>query len=480
MKTKETWQGQSKQRVSHEGLENAAKMENLGKHLHGSLAFTENDVASHMTDLFRPVSQEVSMKESCEMHIRPISDNQQGPFDFTIPPRGDFYIHMNQIRLRVRAKVTLEDGTNIAATDGVGVCNLMGNSLIQSIAIAIKGKNISELENTHANYKAYLETFLSYSPNGGTGPLAASFWNLDEATHFDDVNYFATVDNPLNAAQSKNDGFRARRDQIGVSKLFELVIPLHSDFLNCDRLLPPHIEMQISLKRAPDSFVLMHPASTTKRFKIELSHMKLVVPYVAVADAIMAHHDEMSLTKPALLPIKKTDVYVHHAPAQSSMVQLSNVFPLRLPKTIIIGMVETTAYNGSAQQNPYNFQHFGVNHVNILHNGVVVPSEPYTPDWENGLYVREYRAFFDNTGIGTDNINSNMNPNLFKSGATLFAFDLTPDRCNSFHWHKQEKGTIGIDFRFKAPLAKGVTFLMFGVYDACVGIDRGDNVLVSY
>lgn len=452
-------------------------MENLGKHLLGGLAFTENDVASHITDIFRPVSQEVSMKDSCIIQIRPVSMNQAGPYDFQIHSRGNYYVQMNQIRLYMRAKIVAETGAAIVAADGVSVCNLMGNSMFQSIEIEIGGKLITDLQNTHVGYKSYLETLLSYTPNAGTGPLAASLWNLDEAKHFEDVKYNATKDH---ADNSKNDGFIGRRATVGEGETFDMMIPLHSDFLSSDRLLPPGISMVLKLTRAKDSFVLMHPTST-KTFRIELSSLKLSVPYIALADSIVANHKTLGTTKSALLPIKKTDIIVHHVGAGALLAQLSNLFPNRLPKTLIIGMLATTAYNGTTSSNPYNFQNFGVNHVSISKNGVMIPSEPYQPDWDAKLYAREYRCFFDNIGIGTDNIGSNINPTLYKNGATLFAWDLTPDKCNGYHWHKREEGgTIDIDFRFKTALEAGVTFMLFGVYDALVAIDREDNVAVSY
>ena len=456
-------------------------MENLGKHMQGGLTFTKNDVASHATDLFRPIAQEVSMKSSCLVHINPVSMNQTGPYDFKVIPRGDQYVQMNQIRLYMRAKVTTDAGADIADTDAVAVCNLFGNSMFQTIDIEIGGKLQTDLQNTHANYKAYLETLLSYAPGASTGPLAASLWVMDEADTFDDIKYGVDKTATTPPTWSRNEGFRRRCATTKDSRTFDMMFPLHSDLLNCDRLLPPGVDMTIKLTRTKDSFVLMHPTST-KSFKVTLSHMKLVVPYITIADAIVASHKAKILSgHPVLLPIKKTDIIVHHVATGSLMAQISNMFQNRLPKTLIIGMISTASYNGSTGTNPYHFQNFSVNHVAISRNGVTIPSEPYTPDWSGRLYAREYRSFFDNIGIGTDNIDSIINPSLYSKGATLFAFDLTPDKCNGYHWHKREEGgSIDIDLRFKTALPNGVTIMLFGVYDALVSIDADMNVGVSY
>lgn len=455
-------------------------MENLGKHLQGGLTFTENDVASHATDIFRPIAQEVSMTGSQIIHYSPTTFNQTGPYDFTVLQKGNQYIQMNQIRLYMRAKVVTENLGLITDEDAVGICNLFGNSIFQTIDIEINGKQISDLQNTHSNYKAYLETLLSYSPNGYRGHLAASGWALDEAEHFEETKYGAGVDG-ADDENTQNNGLRARRALIKGSRTFDLMFPLHCDFLNCDRLLPPGISFTLKLTRTRDSFVLMQHTNA-KTFKVIIGSLRLSVPYISVSNEIVKNHMEKIASQPIMLPIQKTEITAHHFAAGLSNVTLPNQFQNKLPKTLLIGMLSTASYNGTATTNPYNFRHFDVNHVCISRCGVQIPSEAYMPDWDNNLFMREYRSFFDNTGVGTDNISSQINTVLYKSGATLFAFDLTPDKCNGYHWHRREAGgQIDVDLRFKNPLpAGGMTLMLFGVFDALVTIDKADNVMVNF
>lgn len=439
------------------------------------------------------------MEQSFTIQIPPVSMNQTGPYDFPIVQRGDFYVQMNQIRLYMRLKVTTDSNSDITEEDGVGVVNLLPNSLFSAIDLEVNGKLMTELQNTHAHYKSYLETILSYSPNSGTGPLQASLFQMDEAANFDDVKrgkegtvttaatgtlgqpgYTAAVITGA-VADSKNDGFVGRRKQIGKSQLLDFFIPLHSDFLSCERLLPPGMNIVLKLSRAKDSFVLMHPTST-KTFKVVISNLKLHVPYIGIAPSIVAHHRSLGQSgKPSMLPIKKTDITVHHVGSGITNIEIANLFPSRLPKTLILGMVTTTAYNGSTLSNPYNFQNFGVNYISLTKNGNVIPTEPYEPDWDRNLYSREYRSFFDNIGVGTDNHGTLINPKLYKNGCSLFAFDLTPDKCNGFHCHKADVGgTIGLNLKFKAATTDAITVILFSVSDAVVSIFKDDVISVAY
>lgn len=74
-----------------------------------------------------------------------------------------------------------------------------------------------------------------------------------------------------------------------------------------------------------------------------------------------------------------------------------------------------------------------------------------------------------------------MTTEMYRGGATLFAWDFSPDHCNGYHWHRRENGGhIDIDLRFKEPLTDGITVLCFAVYDALVAIDKDMQVTVTY
>jgi len=460
-------------------------MENLGKHLQGGLAFTENDVASHATDCFRPIAQEVSMLSSNTVQIRPVSMNQSGPWDFKILQKGEQYIQGNHTRCYMKLAVTAADGSNITNAEGVGVVNMLPHSLIKTIELEIGGKTIPELQNTHANYKAYLETLLSYSEEAKVGHLNTAMFRQDTATHFEDFAYSLT-----DTSDTKNAGFKKRRKWIAESKKFEVMFPLHCDFLNCDRLLPPGIDLTVKLTRESDDFVLMVPptvtsasgatTANTKKYKIEIEDIKLYVRYITVAENIFNNHRTQIQTSPMLLPIKKTEFVTHNAGSGTTNILLDNLFLNKVPSALMVMLVDTESYNGKPGRNPYYFQHYKLNHLSLTHNGKHILTEPYTPDWDKKFYVREIRDFYDNTGIVTNNLGNGVQPELWAGGATIFAFDLSPDLCNGYHWHKRAHGgSMCLEMRFAEGLPKGVTVLMYAIYDALVAIDKDMNVAVN-
>ena len=57
----------------------------------------------------------------------------------------------------------------------------------------------------------------------------------------------------------------------------------------------------------------------------------------------------------------------------------------QMPQRLIVGFLKHTARSGHYQQNPYNFQNFGVEHVSMIFN--CVPSDrSYQPNFNQSSY----------------------------------------------------------------------------------------------
>jgi hypothetical protein len=449
-------------------------MEDLTNKLVGSIQLTENDVISHAADLFRPVSQEVSMLSGRTVSHRPTHMNQVGPYEFAIHARGKQYIQLSKTRLYMKLKIIDEGGDNITAADNASFCNLIGNSMFKACDIMINGKTVPDLNNSLLHYKTYLETLLSYSESARNSHLTASRLFMDTAGAFDDVRL--GTGNNEGTDPTKNAAFTARRQLVGTSTPFEVVIPIHSDFLQIDRFFPPGINFTIKLTRESDKFVIMS-SITNKDYKIIIEDMQLFIRYIDLEPRIVQAHEASIKEKPVLLPMNKSDFKIHTFTTGQTSGLVPNLFTGNLPKSIILVLLDNRNYNGVQNKNPYNFQHFSLNYLNIKVNGEQIPIEPYTPDFASNLFMREYRDLFDNLGIHHDDAGNAITPELYKEGACIFAFDLSPDLCNGFHHHPQQIGQIDLDMKFGTALPQPITLLAMGIYNAIVSIDK--NLVVN-
>ena len=91
---------------------------------------------------------------------------------FYVPAEYDTYIDPN-IRLLVRGRLTKDNGTDLDKSDFAGVTNNLLHSLFSQCTIAINGETVRPAADYY-NYRAYLETLLSYGSDATESHLTNS------------------------------------------------------------------------------------------------------------------------------------------------------------------------------------------------------------------------------------------------------------------------------------------------------------------
>ena len=114
--------------------------------------------------------------------------------------------------------------------------------------------------------------------------------------------------------------------------------------------------------------------------------------------------------------------------------------------------------------------------MSLVVQNLTIPQESYKPDFEKGLFAREYNSIFQNGGIKITNEGNCISKKLFAGGCYLQIFDLSPDNCGGFHQHAPEYGDVGINISFARQLDEPITVLLYGIFDAEVHIG-GDKLV---
>ena len=68
----------------------------------------------------------------------------------------------------------------------------------------------------------------------------------------------------------------------------------------------------------------------------------------------------------------------------------------------------------------------------------------------------------------------------YKRGYAFFVFDLTPDKCHSFHNHNLEAGSLELDLTFKNKTPLGYTLISYAVYNALLVVGKDHQVSKKY
>lgn len=385
-------------------------------------------------------------------HVNPVGGTVgSGPFEFIIPPVADAYLMMNKLQLNMHLRIVKADGTNCDSTDNVAPVNALGAVFWEHAEVHLNDYPMGGSSASNIHYKAYIETILSYDATARDTHLKNQLFQMDDPDKYDVMEGGTGV---------INSGFKARKAMTAESKKFDVIGPLTIDFLRANRHLTPGNKLSIKLTKAQDKFLLMSP-NTEENYKIEIDMLKLYYYRVRLAERIQPPPIERYL-------FSRTELKRFPIPAGTMEYNFSIHRGPRLPKSVIFAQVETEAGEGTYATNPFKFAHHDVKRLALRLNGRLIPSDPYTPDFKNKLVRREYASLFMNTGSYASDRSNCISYKQFLGGAALFAWDLTPDLCNSAHIHAGIGGDLTLELTWGNTTNKSLTILGLLIYDDVV------------
>ena len=398
-----------------------------------------------------------------------------GPLEFKIHSGDKEYIDPENVFLYLQMQILdgsgevlsdAEDAADDTPDDSVVLpINNFHASCFKSIEVHLNGKPISGNDSLYP-YRPYLETLLSYSKSSKEEHLTASMF-------FKDLK-------PLDAFEEEdfktNNGANCRWLHTQFSKTFETVGRLHSEIFSQGRLLLNKVEMNIKLQRADYNLALM-ATNSNARYSININKAMLYVAHKKISDSVREAHELALLNKNAMYPVRKVQMKFFTRGAHRSDLSEPNLINGILPRRIVFGLVDSNAFNGSLNHNPFNFQHFDVNHIVLRKNGQAIPFEGMDMNYDDNLYLQGYITLLQGTGRLFKNLDSGLNPHTdFANGYALYAFDLTPDSGDSGAFNLIQEGNISLDIKLKKGHKEGITIVCYLEYDAIVEIDKDRNV----
>lgn len=110
-----------------------------------------------------------------------------------------------------------------------------------------------------------------------------------------------------------------------------------------------------------------------------------------------------------------------------------------------------------------------------------VPSKPYQPNFESGLYSRNYDTLFTESGLSFADAGNDISYSDYPNGYCLTLFDLTADNsCRSQHWNIIKSGTLRFEVRFAEPLQSTVTAIVYAEFDNLIEINQSRHVSLDF
>jgi hypothetical protein len=267
----------------------------------------------------------------------------------------------------------------------------------------------------YTNFKSYLETILSYDDQARNGFLRAGLFSLDMPGQFEACE---VGDDPL------NPGFKERYQVVRGSQVFDTCTSIPADFLKSENHLCPGNRLTIKLTRASDDFLLMRANGTPTTYKLKILDVKLNWTAVQLSDKVHSPKIERYL-------MTRTELGVESLPQGLRSKTMTLFTGDKMPKSVIVAMLDSVAFEGSQRANPLNFKHFSTGGMALKVNGQSVPSQPIQTDFTSNppLISQAYLNLALQTGTYRQDRGSLISLAAFQGGSFLTAWDLHPDLC---------------------------------------------------
>ncbi|XP_044019520.1 uncharacterized protein F54H12.2-like [Aphidius gifuensis] len=371
---------------------------------------------------------------------------KDSPIEFHIPANGEEYIDLAHTMLKIRCKITKEDGTAVAA-DAVGVTNNFLHTMISQCDVLFNQKSVSG-SNSSYPYRAYIETLLNYGSDASNSHLQLGLWFLDTP---------GFMEAPVGAAAgAQNKGLQDRSLFMTNGNQFEMLGHLHVDVFNQNKFLLNGVEMKITLTRSKNEFCLMDNTEDGN-YKVNILEATLIIRRAKLNPSVLVAHSKALAKTTAKYPLTRVEVKSFILAQGILSNTLDNIILGSLPKRIVVGLVDNRAFN--------------------------VGGKALSPSFSNNIHDAEaYQTLFSGTGIHFADHGMKISRSSFTKGYTLFAFDLTPDLSanDSMYWNLIKNGSLRIEIRFGVALAQTINCIVYAEFDNIIEIDSTRQVLLDY
>ena len=234
------------------------------------------------------------------------------------------------------------------------------------------------------------------------------------AAHFDDIG------------ETRNTGFVKRSKLTAKETKFVLFVRLSTDIANQHKLLPNGVDVDLILHQSSNPFRLMYESHILTP-SIVFDEAVLYVRRVQLSPSMVTTIAQTLRLHPAKYQITRAVVKEFQIATGRTLINRESISRGQLPRTVIVGLVESDAFNGMGEKSPFNFVSKQASFVCLYNENEVLPSVPFTPKWTNNDAIREYLSLFRSSGMTGRNVGNGITyEDYLAGGYVMYGSDLTP------------------------------------------------------
>jgi len=444
-------------------------------------------VSNPSLNLFAIPPRDLSVYSKRYVEINPFTTGIN-PVTFQIDPQED-YIDFTQSYFEFEVGFKKANAANLVANENAFPVNNLAHSMIKQMNVRLNGTLISEQSDMYP-FKAYIETLLHHDRQDGETILTPDGWrnyvdvppqytanNLDSAGGHAD--WVALSENQ----QTSITKARAERAKYAGDKKNIMRFKPHSELFNLNKLMIPGIQIDLQIYFNNPAFYWSSVGGIATRLTEADIKVRLILCQLRInPDVYRDLAIKMETSKVVSYPTVRSEIRTYSFNRERRQYEINNPWQGRGPNLVVIGLVDTRAFNGDYTRDPFCFQKYGLSSIKQLFRGEEYPYETLELKHDgDDLDNQGYYRFLQATECLRKDRGNMLTEKDWGHGrnCTFFCFNnaANGDLFSSVLNPKQT-GEIRYILNFGANPATNFTVILFAEFENLLEIDK--NKAVSY
>ena len=420
---------------------------------------------SHFPNVSQTYPVDVSTERKSWVTLYPTnhdSDFLKDSFvEFTIDSEPGCFIDYSSFNIEFNLRLLKANGEAIPHDSSIIFTNGLIHSLITSRKLFLNSQLVES--DYQSNYTQYVDTISNfgseYIKNQGV-PMGY----FPENKIINETSAIAVF-----AGQDKNI---PKRQTFARQENIQLYGPLNLSVGKSDMLMVDRINARLHIELADTTQLILQASDDAGNYKIKIFSVKLHFKRITPVAKAYLEFNKNLLAKNIQYNFERFILYKSSVAANQRQIFLSQPFGSLIPSKMHILMVNQSACIGNAKRNALYFNHFKLDDLKIVANGLpVLDFELTFPNKCSVLYKRV-----------ADSMNTDRNSitySKFGSGATIITADCKNSDTNSF-MQIEKHGRLEIHMRFSEALAEPINVIIIGLTVGSIEVDSDRHVSTHY
>jgi len=453
-------------------------------------------------DIHSTLATQVGITSGYNQFLVPKSSIEgSNPIEFDVTPGYNCALDLQNTVLLFTGLIVDEDGdviNSMTTVDAVGdvpareeanpsahtfpVDNIQ-SSLLEDVIVSINGTTISGGDNHYA-YRANFESKLSFSEEVKKNSCQLAM-GYESSYGFDDLTEakIAEICNLPNKNITKSvQNYRKRYTLTKDGKRFTVIGKIFSEIFEQPKLLPVGIGINVKLEFNKPKFYLLskHPDLNPQ---IKINKAILIVRHSVIAkDVIYAQQLLADKGLDSIFPLRKVQFKTFSIGGPTTRdITINEVSNEYVPRRVFVAMVKNSSYNGDYTKDPFNYQHFQMDSIDLRVGGRSTPYTEIKTDFrdENEDYTLALYALLKSAHSAFGERDIGINMQNYMKGNVIFGFDLTPSQTPpGENFELLKSGIVSLHIKLRESIADSISILVYLEFDSQLSIDKYKNVKI--